>query len=190
MYRLLFAILVSVFLLPAQAFDNTLPAKLQSALNDNWYCVSLTRHDDLSAVCAIRGPLYFEWYQIDHFGRPVKLRNQPSAGITPYQILLSENEKTLAMIYADEGHPVLVVHSIDRLLSGNSDMDFVKGLYPGSLHLLCWHDNQIILESDQDLSKPWHGSNHEPDGGGVFKLNPVSHQISRSTISACKQANK
>lgn len=190
MNKSLTLLLLSFFCLSAPVFASKLPDTLLNTLEENWYCVTVNDHLDMSGLCVIRGQVTFTWYELDHYGLLTPLKYQPSIGISPAKILLSPDEKMVALLYADEGHPVIVVHNINKMLGGIKDSLFGQGVYPGGLDLECWQGNNIILQSDQDLTQDWHNADAEVTGGGVFQLNPVSYKITRVGNNTCKKKVK
>ena len=131
----------------------------------------------------------FEWYKITIHDRVQRLQYQPSAGhISSSQISLSPNSKQLALVYGEEGHPVIVVHDIRKMLDGKRDKLFGGGVYSGWLEFKCWKGTDIILESDQDLTRNWHDASPEVTGGGYFKINPVTYKIIRISHTKCSKS--
>lgn len=180
-------IVLLVFCVPVSALEGEIPASILNLLKQNWYCVSLSDRQDISGICVIRGEVTFAWHTLDRNGNVSLLKYQPSIGLEPAHLTLSPNKKMIALVYADEGHPVIVVHDIDSVLAGKEDKLFRAGVYPGGLSQKCWRGKNIIVESDQDLTGDWHSTEPEVSGGGLFNINPISHKITRVDNNICGQ---
>lgn len=82
----------------------------------------------------------------------------------------------LAVIIAEEGHPVLLFRQLQNILQDQDEPENLPGIatYPGSIAIKGWQsDDMILISSDQDLVHYQHGGEvgeshdyllHLPDG--------------------------
>lgn len=182
-YKLSALVLLAIW--GSQSHAAQTPDRLLNIIKQNWYCVSLAEKFRLQALCVIREQITFAWYTIGISGNINRLAYQPSTGLEPSHLSLSPDGSMVALVFADEGHPVIVIHDVAAMLAAKKDKLFGRGVYPGGLSQVCWQKKQLVLESDQDLSQSWHLSEEVTTQGGYFLLDPVSHQIKRISRNPC-----
>jgi hypothetical protein len=78
----------------------------------------------------------------------------PPVTLFPSTILLSPDGRYLAVLSVGEGHPVLDILDLDRLLQGtHGDRSlFFVDPYPGAVELVGWEGSRLKVTSDRPLA--------------------------------------
>ena len=77
----------------------------------------------------------------------------PPVALFPYELAVSPDGRDLAVVSAGEGHPVLEVLSLERVLDGTHGDHPLWSFdpYPGSLELAGWAGASLRVRSDRPL---------------------------------------
>lgn len=142
-------------------------------------CLAVPGHASVGRICieADADGSMPAWQLMDKKGNRLQRSDRPWIGDAFYQMIPSPSGKLIAVIGAEEGHPVLHIVDAEKLLEPDAEpMIFASGIYPGGIALRHWQQEQLILESDQDLLQGWHRTDY-PDFFGCFRLEPRTARL-------------
>jgi hypothetical protein len=95
-----------------------------------------------------------QWYLVTDYGRVMVLEPPPLSMREVRQIAVSEDGKLLAVVSVGEGHPILEVLDLRRVLAGEPDSSVLGGVdpYPGWVCINHWREGRLRVTSDMMLT--------------------------------------
>ncbi len=126
-----------------------------------------------------------EWFILTPSGNK-KMPESPSSLAYVSEIKPSLNHRFLAVISVGEGHPILDIIDLPKLLTENETRTIITvNPYPGSINITRWSGNRLIVKSDalltrKDKEEPYLTFYQEE----LFSLNASSGAITPLSINA------
>lgn len=94
-----------------------------------------------------------EWFILGPSGNK-KMPESPSSLIHVSEIKPSPDHRFLAIISVGEGHPILDIIDLPRLLTENETRTIMTvNPYPGTINIAQWSANRLIVKSDALLTR-------------------------------------
>lgn len=117
-----------------------------------------------------------------------KITNPPDTLHWIHQISVSENGKYLGIISSGEGHPLLTVIELNKLLSDTKHRPILEiDPYPGAINIYNWENNNLILSSDMLLTHRIDEYDRVPSELMLFSSKKFSLNIESNQISAVSE---
>lgn len=123
-----------------------------------------------------------QWYILAE-GYTTKISNTPDTFHRIHQITASKNGKYLAIISSGEGHPLLTIVDLKKLINNIKSKPLLEiDPYPGVISIFDWENGHLILSSDILLTHRIDDYDRVPGelmlfSGKKFSLNIESNQI-------------
>jgi hypothetical protein len=114
-------------------------------------CVQLFQDDTLLTSHSL-------WYLADSAGTNRLLGSSFANGeafpLSTYGVSFSENGQFGALMMVGEGHPWIEVFEVSKILRNRSyQTHFMLNPYPGSIEVVRWDQNRLIVESEMPLER-------------------------------------
>jgi hypothetical protein len=101
-----------------------------------------------------------EWFLLRPQWRPTKLERMPQSMMQLSEFKVSPNHKWVAIVSAGEGHPMLDVVNLEKVLAERESDSEVKpdeasytiNPYPGFINLVGWQGEKLIFTTDRWLA--------------------------------------
>ncbi|MCP3672410.1 MAG: hypothetical protein GY814_18665 [Gammaproteobacteria bacterium] len=163
------------------------PSGIVHLLEQQWDCVEFKRGDEYKGLCITEDQAgHVQPWLLDVEGRVTVLQFEDCLACTLSEISLSQSERSLAVILAEEGHEVLYLLDARATIAlRQPEVFFVRGIYPGSISIVCWQEEMLVLRSDQDLMRGWHQSELEGDIATHYLLDPITASVRPVTEDHC-----
>ncbi|OIO74653.1 MAG: hypothetical protein AUJ57_01890 [Zetaproteobacteria bacterium CG1_02_53_45] len=177
----------TVLLSGCATVDNNIEASQMGQLlqpHNPLQCQEIPGNEAHERLCLLmtenKGDFWFvageDEYSKNRIVEALSFMEEGNGGVSFGEFSISPGGSYLAVIIAEEGHPILLFRQLQNTLQDQDEPENLPGIatYPGSMAIKGWQgDDLIVISSDQDLVHYQHGGEvgeshdyllHLPDG--------------------------